>query len=83
MLHSVLKRRRPPRTPRRRQPWVGFDADWIIDELNERGAKSVISQRPNRVAPLAIHREIYRWRHLTENFFGRLKEFKANRHAER
>ena len=53
-----------------------FDADWIIDELNERGAKIVISQRPNRRAPLAIDREIYKWRHLIENFFCKLKEFK-------
>jgi transposase len=53
-----------------------FDADWIIDELNERGAKIVISQRPGRRAPLAIDREIYKWRHLIENFFCRLKEFK-------
>src|SRR5690242_20101164 len=53
-----------------------FDADWIIDELNERGAKIVISQRPGRRAPLAIDREIYKWRHLIQNFFCRLKEFK-------
>jgi len=31
-----------------------FDANWIIDELNERGAKIVISQRPKRKAPLDI-----------------------------
>ena len=31
-----------------------FDANWIITELNERGAKIVISQRPKRKAPLAI-----------------------------
>jgi len=53
-----------------------FDANWIIDELNERGAKIVISQMPQRVAPLAIDREMYRWRHLVENFFCKLKEFK-------
>jgi transposase len=53
-----------------------FDANWIIDELNERGAKIVISHRPDRRAPLAIDREIYKWRHLIENFFGRLKDFK-------
>jgi transposase len=53
-----------------------FDANWIIDELNERGAKIVISQRPNRRAPLAIDQEVYKWRHLIENFFGKLKEFK-------
>ena len=53
-----------------------FDANWIIGELNERGAKIVISQRPKRKAPLDIDREIYKWRHLIENFFCKLKEFK-------
>ena len=53
-----------------------LDADWIIDELNKTGAKVVISQRPSRRAPLAIDREIYKRRHLIENFFGRLKDFK-------
>jgi transposase len=53
-----------------------FDANWIIDALNERGAKIVISQRPQRKAPHAIDQEAYKWRHLIENFFGKLKEFK-------
>ena len=53
-----------------------FDANWIIDELDQRGAKIVISQMPQRRAPLDIDREIYKWRHLIENFFCRLKEFK-------
>ncbi len=53
-----------------------FDANWIIGELNERGAKIVISQRPKRKAPLDIDREIDQWRHLIENFFCKLKEFK-------
>jgi transposase len=53
-----------------------FDANWIIAELNERGAKVVISQRPQRKAPLAIDLEVYKWRHLIENFFCKLKEFK-------
>ena len=53
-----------------------FDANWIIDELNERGAKIVISQRPNRRAPIAIDPEVYKRRHLIENFFCKLKEFK-------
>jgi transposase len=26
--------------------------------------------------PLSIDEEMYKWRHLIENFFGRLKEFK-------
>ena len=53
-----------------------FDADWIIRELNQRGAKIVVSQRPGRSRPLEIDGEIYKWRHLIENFFCKLKEFK-------
>jgi transposase len=53
-----------------------FDSDWIIENLNERGAKVVISQHPRRSKPLVIDAEIYKWRHLIENFFCKLKEFK-------
>jgi transposase len=53
-----------------------FDSDTIIAELNERGAKVVVSQHPRRSQPLNIDLEIYKWRHLIENFFGKLKEFK-------
>ena len=53
-----------------------FDSNDIIADLNERGAKIVISQHPRRARPLAIDAEIYRWRHLIENFFAKLKEFK-------
>ena len=53
-----------------------FDSNWIIEDINERGAQIVISQRPQRRDPLEIDAEIYKWRHLIENFFGKLKEFK-------
>jgi len=53
-----------------------FDSNAIIAELNARGAKVVIAQHPRRTKPLAIDEEMYRWRHLIENFFGKLKEFK-------
>jgi transposase len=53
-----------------------FDSNWIIDELNERGAGIVVSQRPQRSHPLTIDAEIYKWRHLVENFFCKIKEFK-------
>ncbi|MGO6886986.1 transposase, partial [Rhizobium johnstonii] len=48
----------------------------IVADLNERGAKVVISQHPRRKAPLPLDSEIYKWRHLIENFFCKLKEFK-------
>ncbi len=53
-----------------------FDSDAIIAELNERGAKIVISQHPRRIEPIPIDAEMYKWRHLVENFFCKLKEFK-------
>ena len=53
-----------------------FDSDAIITDLDARGAKIVISQHPRRATPLAIDTEMYKWRHLIENFFCKLKEFK-------
>lgn len=48
---------------------TAFDANWLIADLNQRGAKVVISQMPQRKAPVSIDREVYKWRHLIENFF--------------
>jgi transposase len=53
-----------------------FDSNAIIAELDRRGAKVVISQHPRRTSPRQIDTEIYKWRHLIENFFCKLKEFK-------
>lgn len=53
-----------------------FDSNAILADLDERGAKVVISQHPRRASPRKIDAEIYRWRHLIENFFCKLKEFK-------
>jgi transposase len=53
-----------------------FDSNTIIADLNERGAKIVIAQHPRRAQPLPLDAEMYEWRHLIENFFCKLKEFK-------
>ncbi|MFD0391617.1 IS5 family transposase [Tistrella bauzanensis] len=53
-----------------------FDSNAIIAELNQRGAKVVISQHSRRKQKLDIDADIYKWRHLIENFFCKLKEFK-------
>jgi transposase len=53
-----------------------FDSNTIISDLDERGAKIVISQHSRRTKPLQIDEEMYKWRHLIENFFCKLKEFK-------
>jgi transposase len=53
-----------------------FDSNAIIADLNTRGAKIVISQHPRRTRKLPLDAEMYKWRHLIENFFCKLKEFK-------
>ena len=53
-----------------------FDSNEIVANLNERGAKIVISQHPRRAKPIPLDVEMYKWRHLIENFFCKLKEFK-------
>ena len=53
-----------------------FDSNAIIADLNQRGAKVVISQHQRRTEPLPLDAEMYKWRHLIENFFCKLKEFK-------
>jgi transposase len=53
-----------------------FDSNAIVADLDERGAKAVISQHQRRTKPLPLDTEMYKWRHLIENFFCKLKEFK-------
>lgn len=55
---------------------MAFDSDTIIANLNERGAKAVIKQHPRRAIPHPLDEDMYRWRHLIENFFCKIKEFK-------
>ena len=53
-----------------------FDSNTLVADLDARGAKVVISQHPRRAKPLPIDKEMYKWRHLIENFFCKLKDFK-------
>src|ERR1700752_2483703 len=53
-----------------------FDSNSIIADLNERGAKIVISQHPRRTVPLRLDSEPSKKRTLIENLFFKLKEFK-------
>ena len=53
-----------------------FDTDAIIADLTKRNAQIVISQHPRRSQPLDIDLDVYKSRHLIENFFCKLKEFK-------
>ena len=53
-----------------------FDNNALRAELNERGALAVIPSKDDRRAPIPHDADMYKWRHLIENCFQRLKEFR-------
>jgi len=53
-----------------------FDGDWLRAELNERGALAVIPPNGSRAGAIAYDKDMYKWRHLVENFFQKIKEFR-------
>ena len=60
-----------------------FDSNWITAELSARGAKIVISQRPQRRLPLAIDEELDKSRHFIENFFSNSRTPSVSLSAQR
>jgi transposase len=53
-----------------------FDSNKLRAALNERGAAAVIPPKANRTEPIVYDEEMYKWRHLVENFFCDLKAFR-------
>ena len=53
-----------------------FDSDVIRTELADRGAMAVIPPKANRTAHIPYDIEMYKGRHLVENFFCKIKEFR-------
>ena len=53
-----------------------FDSNALRTILSDRGAIAVIPSKADRKTPILHDREMYKWRHLVENFFQRLKEFR-------
>src|SRR5919199_6566715 len=54
-----------------------FDADGLRAQLNDRGAAAVIPPRSNRKVMIDYDTEMYRWRHLVENYFTKIKAFRS------
>ena len=54
-----------------------FDVDWLREDLDQRGATAVIPPRANRKHQVDYDEDIYRWRHLVENYFAKIKEFRG------
>ena len=53
-----------------------YDSNALRDELEERGAVAVIPPKSNRIEAIEYDVEMYKWRHLVENFFCNLKRFR-------
>lgn len=49
-----------------------FDANWLLEELDTRGATTVIPPKSNRTHQRDYDAETYKWRHLVENYFAKI-----------
>ena len=54
-----------------------FDADWLLQDLDQRGATAVIPPKANRKIQRDYDAEVYKWRHLVEKYFTKIKEFRG------
>ena len=53
-----------------------FDSNSIRALVAERGAVAVIPSKADRSTRIPHDAEMYKWRHLVENFFCKIKEFR-------
>jgi transposase len=53
-----------------------FDGGALRADLNDRGAVAVIPPKSNRTTDIPCDLEMYKWRHLVENFFCKIKGFR-------
>lgn len=54
-----------------------FDANWLRDALTSAGIEPVIPPKSNRRFPAEFDIGTCKWRHLIENLFGKLKEYRG------
>lgn len=54
-----------------------FDANHLRAELDRRQAEAVIPAKRNRILHIPHDAEAYKWRHLIENYFSKIKEFRG------
>ena len=56
----------------------GYDADErVIERLQQQGKTAVIPPKRNRTHPREYDKDLYKARHLIENFFATLKQYRA------
>jgi len=62
----------------------GYDSDALVAQAEARGMTAAIPPRRNRTQPREYDRDLYRLRHLVENAFLHLKQWRgiATRYAK-
>jgi transposase len=56
----------------------GYDAQaWVVQPLLDKGKEVFIPSRSTSKGPRKYDRYLYKERHLVENFFARLKQYRA------
>lgn len=63
----------------------GYDSDAIVEQVTGQGMQAVIPPRRNRKTQRDYDKHLYKQRHLVENAFLRLKQWRgiATRYAKR
>jgi transposase len=54
----------------------GYDANYIVEAVQQKGAEVVIPPRRHRLAPRGYDRYLYQERNLIERMFNQLKGFR-------
>lgn len=54
----------------------GYDSNDLVDLIKNNNCTAVIPPRSNRKTPREYDRHLYKERHLVENFFSKLKEYR-------
>jgi transposase len=55
---------------------TAYDANWLLDTLEEWGAQAVIPPRSNRTEPHEYDQHLYKERHLVECFINKIKWYR-------
>ena len=54
----------------------GYDADYIMEAITEKGAEIVIPPKSNRINMRKYDKELYKERNKVERMFGQIKHFR-------
>ena len=55
----------------------------LLDRLEEHQVEAVIPTKSSQKEPWEFDQDKYRWRHLIENFFAKLKQYRGICHSLR